>query len=188
MTTERRASFEAALSPHMDELYGTAVRLTRSRTEAEDVLQEAVLRAWAHWDSFEEGTNARAWMHRILFNTFVNGWRRRKREREVLGAVREDAGRDAHWASGERELGPSASVLQSGLGDEVSAALDEMPAVFRSAVQLVDLGGRSYKDAADILGCPVGTIMSRLHRGRRWLQQRLREYAASEGYLVASAA
>ncbi|MCU0672797.1 MAG: sigma-70 family RNA polymerase sigma factor [Myxococcota bacterium] len=184
---ERRASFEATIAPYLGELHGTAVRLTRSHSDADDVLQETVMRAWAFWDRFEEGTNARAWMHRILFNTFVNGWRRKKREREVLGVVREDEGREPHWARGERALGPSAVELESGLGDEVSAALDEMPEVFRGAVKLVDLGGRSYKDAADILGCPVGTVMSRLHRGRRWLQERLREYAAAEGYVAAAA-
>lgn len=184
--TERRASFEATIAPHLSELHGTAVRLTRSRSDADDVLQETVMRAWAFWDRFEEGTNARAWMHRILFNTFVNGWRRKKREREVLGVVREDTGREPHWARGERALGPSATEMESGLGDEVSAALAEMPEVFRGAVKLVDLGGRSYKDAADILGCPVGTVMSRLHRGRRWLQDRLRDYAAAEGYVAAA--
>ena len=105
MTTRSRASFEATLAPHVDELYGAAVRLTRSRADADDVLQEAMTRAWAFWDRFEEGTNARAWMHRILFNTFVNGYRRRKREREVLGQVKRETVHDAHWSRGERELG-----------------------------------------------------------------------------------
>ncbi len=184
--TERRATFEATIAPHLSELRGAAVRLTRSRVDADDVLQETVMRAWAFWDRFEVGTNARAWMHRILFNTFVNGWRRAKREHEILGLVGEGVGREPHWARGERPLGPSAAELESGLGDEVCAALAEMPEAFRGAVKLVDLGGRSYKDAADILGCPVGTVMSRLHRGRRWLQERLRDYAAGEGYVAAA--
>ncbi len=133
-------------------------------------------RAWAFWDRFEEGTNARAWMHRILFNTFVNGYRRRKREREVLGRVHRESLPD---------LTPAPNAL--GVGDEVRSALEDLPEVFRDVVLLVDLRGQSYRDAADALGCPVGTVMSRLHRGRRILKLRLRDYAAAEGYIAAAA-
>ncbi|MEM9071596.1 MAG: sigma-70 family RNA polymerase sigma factor [Myxococcota bacterium] len=186
MNPATRASFEATLAPHLDELYGAAVRLTRSRADADDVLQEAMARAWAFWDRFEEGTNARAWMHRILYNTFVNGYRRKKREREILGQVRRETVRDAHWSRGERTLrGPIDP--QQGIGDEVKAALEALPDTFRLAVELVDLRGQSYKDAADAIGCPVGTVMSRLHRGRRLLKESLVDYARSEGYIPAAA-
>ncbi len=178
-----RANFEAVVSPHLDELYGAAVRLTRSRSDADDVLQETMTRAWAFWDRFQEGTNARAWMHRILFNTFVNGYRRRKREREVLGQVKRETVVAPHWSRGERAL---AQAPMQGIGDEVKAALEELPDAFRQVVEIVDLRGRSYKEAAAILGCPVGTVMSRLHRGRRLLKQTLREYAEAEGYVRAA--
>ena len=108
--------------------------LTRSRSDADDVLQEAMTRAWAFWDRFEAGTNARAWMHRILFNTFVNGYRRRKREREVLGMVEVQTARGPHWSRGERSLSPR-NELAYGVGDEVRAALEELPPGFRTVVR-----------------------------------------------------
>lgn len=185
--SEARASFEATVGPHLDELYGAAVRLTRSRSDADDVLQEAMARAWAFWDRFESGTNARAWMHRILFNTFVNGYRRRKREREILGLVEQQTQRAPHWSRGERQLSHR-NELAWGVGDEVRAALEALPESFRVVVELVDLKGQSYKEAAEKIGCPVGTVMSRLHRGRRQLKQSLRDYATSEGYVSACAA
>lgn len=184
LDTERR-KFEAAVAPYMDELYGAAVRLTRSRSDADDVLQEAMTRAWAFWDRFQEGTNARAWMHRILFNTFVNGYRRKKREREILAQVKVETIREPHWSRGEAKLEQQRPPMAL-VGDEVRAALAELQPAFREAVVLVDLQGRSYKEAAAQLGCPVGTIMSRLHRGRKALQATLRGYAEAEGYVAAA--
>lgn len=183
--TQARASFEATVGPHLDELYGAAVRLTRSRSDADDVLQEAMARAWAFWDRFESGTNARAWMHRILFNTFVNGYRRRKREREILGMVEQQTQRGPHWSRGERQL-TSRNELAWGVGDEVRSALEALPDSFRIVVELVDLKGQSYKEAAELIGCPVGTVMSRLHRGRRQLKLALKDYATAEGYVRAA--
>ncbi len=180
-----RAEFQAAVSPYLDELYGAAVRLTRSRSDADDVLQEAMTRAWAFWDRFEEGTNARAWMHRILFNTFVNGYRRKKREREILAQVRVETVRDPHWSRGEASLEAKRPALAL-VGDEVKCALEDLPDAFRQVVVMVDLQGRSYKEAADAIGCPVGTVMSRLHRGRRALSAKLRDYAEQEGYVAAA--
>lgn len=174
-----RAAFEAILAPHMDELYGAAVRLARSPSDADDVLQEAMARAWTFWDRFEAGTNVRAWMHRILYNTFVNGYRKRRREREVLAKVHDD----------RKALAKLEAPAPSGgmdLGDEVSEALEELPMTFRAVVERVDLHGQSYRETAEALGCPVGTVMSRLHRGRRLLKERLRGYAATEGYVAAA--
>lgn len=173
----KRVQFESAVTPHLDELYGAAVKLTRSPTEAEDVLQDAVTRAWTFWDRFEEGTNARAWMHRILFNTFVNRYRKRKREREVLTQMHEQRVPEApRFAESE--------LAEAGLGDEVKAALEGIPGTFREVVELVDIAGASYKEAAARLQCPVGTIMSRLHRGRKLLGGMLQDYAMTEGYLA----
>ena len=174
-----RSAFEAILAPHMGELHGAAMRLSRSPSDADDVLQEAMARAWMFWDRFEPGTNVRAWMHRILYNTFVNGYRRRRREREVLEQVHEDE-------CALRDDTTDVHILEDGLGDEVRTALSSLPETFREVVERVDLHGDSYRDAADAIGCPVGTIMSRLHRGRRLLKEQLRGYATSEGYVQAA--
>lgn len=176
-----RSDYDASVRPHVPELYGTAVRLTRSRTEADDLLQDTLARAWVFWHRFQKGTNARAWMHRILMNTFITGYRRRRREREIMERVALEA-----QALPSPELTPSmpedASPRDS-LGDEVRAALDTIRPEFRSAVELVDVEERSYQEAAELLGCPIGTIMSRLHRGRRALREQLRTYAFEEGYV-----
>ena len=177
-TQKSRRQFERTLAPYLEELYGSAMRLTRSPADADDVLQEAMARAWAFWDRYEEGTNVRAWMHRILFNTFVNGYRRNKREREILGQVHRERIPDPFWT--RRELAGEE------LGDEVKGALSTLPESFREAIELVDIGGASYRDAADAIGCPVGTVMSRLHRGRRLLGAQLRDYAIEEGYVAAA--
>ncbi len=175
-TRNERADFDATVMPHIDELYGTAVRLTRSGSDAEDLVQEAVMRAWAFWNRFEKGTNARAWMHRILRNTFINGYRKKKRERELLQAARDEQ-------TVKEDRGGLRRAIGEALGDEVEAALSAIPEDFRRVVLLVDLRDMSYKEAAEELGCPIGTVMSRLHRGRRLLQERLRGYAQREGYI-----
>lgn len=176
-----REEFERTVLQYIDELYGTAVRMTRSRAEADDVVQEAILRAWLFWDRFETGTNARAWMHRILMNTFINGYRRRRREREVLDEVQRDA-------KPETLAIPEANADDAeGISDEVERALESLPEEFRAVVLLVDMDELTYREVADVLGCPIGTVMSRLHRGRRVLKRRLREYAMGEGYIAAAA-
>jgi RNA polymerase sigma-70 factor, ECF subfamily len=173
--------FQRAVLPHTSELYGTAVRLTRSRSEADDLLQEAMMRAWSFWDRFEKGTNARAWMHRILMNTFINGYRRRKRERDFLAEVDRDLGERPFRDAAVRQ------ARTDGLGDEVEEALKTLPDEFRQVVLLVDFDDLSYREVADTLGCPIGTVMSRLHRGRRVLKRQLRGYALAEGYLQQAA-
>ena len=178
-----RSDYELAIRPHMPELYGAAIRLTRSRIDADDLLQEALTRAWTFWHRFQKGSNARAWMHRILYNTFVTRYRKRRREREVLERVARE--RKATTPPVE-VLRPPRGADADGLGDEVRAALSTLKPEFRRAVELVDVQDRSYQEAAEALGCPVGTIMSRLHRGRRALREQLRGYAVSEGYVKAA--
>ncbi len=175
-----RRQFDQAILVHLDELYGTAVRLTRSRNDAEDLVQEAVMRAWAFWDRFEPGTNARAWIHRILVNTFINGYRKKKRERDMLARARIDAVRKPMWVHQDRQK------KREGVGDEVEAALVRLPEEFRVVLLMVDFNDLTYREAADALGCPVGTIMSRLHRARRRLQDDLREYATEAGFVAAA--
>jgi len=179
----RRAAFEAAVCPHLPELRRAARRLTRCDATAEDVLQESLTRAWRYWDGFDAGSNARAWMHRIVHNTFVNGWRRARREQRTLGDLQRT--RRAQFELARADHGRSMPV--EGVGDEVSVALAELPEEFRELVLLVALPGLSYRDAATHIGRPVGTVMSRLHRGRRRLSSVLRAYAEAEGYVRVAA-
>lgn len=176
-----RHDFEREVLRHRRELIGAGMRMTGSRAEAEDLVQDAVMRAWVFWHRFEPGTNGRAWMHRILLNTFINGYRRRRRERDILQTVHAQELRDQGW---------DASVAMTPgetLGDEVQAALDALPEDFRRVVVLVDLEERSYRDAADAIGCPIGTVMSRLHRARRAMKQKLSDYATTSGHLAEAA-
>ncbi len=176
-------SFDAAVARHVPALREAARRLTGSLDEADDLVQEAVLRAWTFWDRFEPGSNARAWLHRILVNTFINAYRKQRRERELFRLAGEEARREATTCSVLR------AAERDGLGDEVGAALASLPSEFRAVVELVDLGDFSYREVASELGCPIGTVMSRLHRARKQLGELLAEYASLEGYMpLASAA
>jgi RNA polymerase sigma-70 factor (ECF subfamily) len=156
-------------------LRGAALRLTRNRSDADDLLQETTLRAWRFWSDYEPGSNLRAWLHRILLNTFVNAYRRARREREVLGEARAAA-----EALDGRAKEPH--VLFVSLGDEVQGELGELPADFRNVLWAVAVDDLSYREAAESLGCPIGTVMSRLHRARHAMQQALRPYALAHGY------
>jgi RNA polymerase sigma-70 factor (ECF subfamily) len=154
--------------PCVPELSRTALRLTRGTALADDLVQETLTRAWQSRSSFQPGTNARAWTHRILFNTYINHYRKRKRERQALEEMRGLAHRPVRSP-------------HEGFGDEVVAALRALRPEFREAVELVDLGDLSYQAAAARLDCPVGTVMSRLHRGRRRLRSALEAYATEQG-------
>jgi len=162
-----RASYDREVLRHRAELVAAAVRLTGSRAEADDLVQEAVMRAWVFWHRFEPGTNGRAWMHRILLNTFINGYRKRRREREVLTQV--------HAVESHVRRGAEQRAFTPGeaLSDEVHAALWRLPEEFRRVIVLVDLEDKSYRDAAQAMSCPIGTVMSRLHRARRAMQREL---------------
>jgi RNA polymerase sigma-70 factor (ECF subfamily) len=180
MTEIRRDDFDRAILAHFDELYGTAVRLTRDKSDAEDLVQEAIMRAWAFWERFQPGTNGRAWIHRILMNTFINGYRKRKRERDVMSQVRVQVAKKPQWVHDDDKR------RRDGLSDEVEAALEALPEEFREVVLMVDGTGLSYREAATALDCPIGTVMSRLHRARKRLQADLRSYALVEGYVRAA--
>lgn len=171
-----RALFAREVLAHRAELVASGARLSGSRAEAEDLVQEAILRAWVFFDRFQPGTNGRAWMHRILFNTFVNGYRRRRREREILGQIHAT---ELH--ASKESIGRGALPTES-LSDEVQAALTKLHPDFRRVIEIVDLDERSYRDAALLLGCPIGTVMSRLHRARRAMKRELESYAEAEGW------
>ena len=176
-----RGAFDQHVLRHRGELLAAGIRLAGSRAEAEDLVQEAVMRAWVFWHRFEPGTNGRAWMHRILLNTFINGYRKRRRERDVLAAVQVEELRALGWDA-RVSMAPGEA-----LGDEVSAALARLPEEFRRVLVLVDLEEQSYRDAALALGCPIGTVMSRLHRARSAMKRELGRYAVTEGYVPQAA-
>jgi RNA polymerase sigma-70 factor (ECF subfamily) len=170
----QRHDFMKSIDPILDGLLGAAVRLTGSRSDAEDLLQETLLHAYQGWGRFETGTNVRAWMHRILMNTYISSYRRRVRERRALDVDADPSKRDLLMSDAqsvvERDDG---GLVPRGLGRAVQAALDELPNEFRVVVVMADIGELSYREIADSLGCPIGTVMSRLHRGRRALAKRL---------------
>lgn len=183
---KHRAEFEKTALPYLDSLYGAAFRLTRDRRDAEDLVQDTMLRAYRFWDSFETNSNCKAWLFRILTNTFINGYQKRKRAREVLSlAVSEQEATDGvlvHQGS-MSQRDPEGLLTEGTLSDDVAGALNALPEEFRLAVVLCDVEGFSYKEIADIMECPVGTVMSRLHRGRKILKQSLEEFAIAHGII-----
>lgn len=183
---DKRAAFERQALVHTDALFGAAYRLTRNARDAEDLVQDSLLRAYRFWDSFEQDSNCKAWLLRIVTNTFINEYQRRKRSREVLDAA--TAEQDAtdgvlmHAGATDRQS-PERKLIERSVSDDVQRALDGLPGDFRTAVVLCDVQGLSYKEIADIMQTPVGTVMSRLFRGRKLLAAALREFALAEGYL-----
>jgi RNA polymerase sigma-70 factor (ECF subfamily) len=180
-----RSEFESLTLEHMDALYGAALRLTRSPKDAEDLVQDTYLKAFRFFDSFERGTNIKAWLFKIQTNTFINKYRRKVKEREVAETPAEDIVLDRFVSSEQvRALqDPEGDFFGRLLSDEVVEALDQVPVDFRMVVILADIQGFSYKEIAEIVGCPVGTVMSRLFRGRRILQKHLYQYAIREGII-----
>ncbi|MCK6552062.1 sigma-70 family RNA polymerase sigma factor [Myxococcota bacterium] len=179
------SEFEALTLEYMDALYGAALRLTRSPKDAEDLVQDTYLKAFRFFDTFEKGTNVKAWMFKILTNTFINKYRRKVKEREIAETPAEDVVLD-RFVSTEavRALQePENDFFGKLLSDEVVEALDQVPVDFRMVVILADIQDFSYKEIAEIVGCPVGTVMSRLFRGRRILQNQLYDYAIKEGVI-----
>src|SRR5215831_34909 len=183
---EKRAEFERQALVHTDALFGAAYRLTRNARDAEDLVQDSLLRAYRFWDSFEQDSNCKAWLLRIVTNTFINEYQRKKRSREVLDAAtaEQDAtdGVLVQAAANDKQT-PAQVLLHNSVSDDVQRALDSLPDDFRTAVILCDMQGLSYKEIADIMETPVGTVMSRLFRGRKLLAAALREFAIAEGYV-----
>ena len=180
----QRESFESVALIHLDSLYGTALRMTRDPRDAEDLVQDCVLSAFRFYDKFEPGTNIKAWLFKILTNTFINKYRKRVREREVRDVIDQDETPSLMSEDvAEVSRDPERALVGNLLSDDVKRALEAVPYDYRLAVVLCDLEEFSYKEIADIMDCPVGTVMSRLHRGRRLLQKSLREYAIREGVI-----
>ena len=187
---QKRNDFERQALVHVDALYGAAYRLTRNPRDAEDLVKDSLLRAYKFWDSFQRDSNCKAWLLRIVTNTFINEYQRRKRSREVLDAA--SAEQDATdgvlvQAMARDKQAPDQMLLQASVSDDVQKALESLPDDFRTAVILCDMQGLSYKEIAEIMQTPVGTVMSRLFRGRKLLANALREFAVAEGYVKDSA-
>jgi len=176
-TGKAHAPFATQCLPHQQELYGVAMRICRDPDTAKDLVQETLLRAMVAWDSFEPGSNLRAWLFRILTNAFINGYRKRRRHQRFAVERPGDAlcalyGRDQdHTDDLEDEL------YGNELSDEVQGALGRLAADYRDVVERADLRGQKYKDIADELEVPIGTVMSRLFRARRVLESELAGYA-----------
>ena len=176
--------FEAEALRHLDALYRTALRMTRSEADAEDLVQETYIRAFRFKDQFTLGTNMKAWLFRILTNTFINTYRRKTAQPEVtdLDGIDEFSlyRRMADDRAASTSPDPEAELLNSVVDTEVTNALEELPEKFRTTV-LLDVEGFSYKEIAEMLAIPIGTVMSRLHRGRKFLQKRLYDLARERG-------
>jgi RNA polymerase sigma-70 factor (ECF subfamily) len=181
------SDFEREALPHLPALYAAALRMTRHEKDAEDLVQDALLRAYRFFDTFEAGTNCKAWLFRILTNVFCNRYREREREHEIMNEAEASSANVEQFLAG---AGADAADAESALlGHMVSAdvekALASLPPDFRMAVILADLEDFSYKEIAEIMECPAGTVMSRLYRGRKLLQQLLYQYAVEQGIIKA---
>ena len=181
---EQAARFERDVMPFLDSLYGAALRMTRNPSDAEDLVQETTLKAFAAFDSFTEGTNLRAWLFRILTNSYINQYRKQQRQPHQTSA---DDLSDGQLNDVGEHLGlrsAEAEALDQLADAEIVDALAALPDDFRMAVYLADIEGFSYKEIAEIMDTPVGTVMSRLSRGRKLLRELLREYAAERGFVA----
>jgi RNA polymerase sigma-70 factor (ECF subfamily) len=186
-TQARRERFEREAMPLLDQLYSAALRTTRNATDAEDLVQETYAKAYAAFHQYRPGTNLKAWMYRILTNTYINTYRKKQRQPlEADSGEVEDyqlARAESHSSSGLRSA--EAEALDRLPDSDVKRALQQIPEDFRLAVYFADVEGYSYKEIAEIMETPIGTVMSRLHRGRRQLRDLLADYAAGRGIVAA---
>jgi RNA polymerase sigma-70 factor (ECF subfamily) len=182
-TKKKHTEFEAEALPHMDVLYNFALRTTGNEDDARDLLQETYLKAYRFWDKYEKGTNIRAWLFRIMKNSYINRYRKETKEPDKV-----DYDDIENFYNTIRAESTDPNDLQQQLygnllGDEVTKALQSLPDDFRTVVILCDIEGLTYEEIAEFVECPIGTVRSRLHRGRKLLQAKLFEYAKQQGMI-----
>ena len=184
LSSDDKARFQEEALPYLDSLYGAALRMTRNPADAEDLVQETMLRAYRSFERFEPGTNLKAWLFRILTNAYINTYRKKQREPKKISQdevedfdlYRELKDHDPQW-----DATPENIVLDSLVDSDIIEAIEDLPEQFRLAVVLSDVEGFSYAEMAEIMDVPLGTVMSRLHRGRKALQKRLWDLARDRG-------
>jgi len=180
---EKQREFSAEALPHMDVLYNFALRMTGNPDDADDLLQETYLKAFRFWDKFEKGTNCRAWLFRIMKNSYINRYRKESREpdtvdyddvEEFYNSIRDETAETTDME--ERLFGNL-------LDDDVAKALESLPVDFRTVLILCDIERFTYEEISEFVNCPIGTVRSRLHRGRKMLRAKLWKYARNRGYV-----
>lgn len=174
--------FEGEFLPHIDAMYNFAYRLTYDEDDAKDLVQETYLKAFRFINSFEEGTNAKAWLFRILKNSFINDYRKKSKEPSKVDYNDVESYYNSEDANAEITPDLRVEALQDMIGDEISNALNSLAVDFRTVIILCDLEGFTYEEMAKILDIPIGTVRSRLHRARNLLKEKLRSYAQQMGY------
>ena len=174
--------FDGEFLPHIDAMYNFAYRLTYDEDDAKDLVQETYLKAFRFINSFEEGTNAKAWLFRILKNSFINDYRKKSKEPNKVDYNEVESYYNSEDANAEITPDLRVEALQDMIGDEISNALNSLAVDFRTVIILCDLEGFTYEEMAKILDIPIGTVRSRLHRARNLLKEKLRSYAQSMGY------
>ena len=180
-------AFELACLPHQSEMYGVAMRICRNPDQAKDLVQETLMRAMVAWESFQTGSNLRAWLFRILTNSFINVYRKRRRHQRFATERPGDALAALYGTDVDHTETLDEAIVAQELCDEVKTALDRLGPEYRDVVERADLRGEKYKDIAESLQVPIGTVMSRLFRARRVLETELRGFAAAD-YGIARAA
>jgi RNA polymerase sigma-70 factor (ECF subfamily) len=183
--TVRAPAFETQAMGFVDALYNTAYRMTRNAADAEDLVQETYFKAYKNFDKFEPGTNLKAWLFRIMKNTFINNYRKQQLQppQSDFAAIEDSFESQVTEEAAQKIRNPEDELLEDVLDEDVQRAMDELPEDYRMVVVLADLEGFSYKEVSEILEIPLGTVMSRLYRGRRLLEGTLLRYAHEHGYL-----
>ncbi len=182
-TQKKQREFEGEAIPHMDVLYNFALRTTGNVDDARDLLQETYLKAYRFWDKYEKGTNIRAWLFRIMKNSYINRYRKETKEPDTVDYEDVENFYNSIRAESTDPNDLQEKLFGNLLGDEASKALTSLPDDFRTVVILCDIEGMTYEEIAEFLDIPIGTVRSRLHRGRKLLQQQLFDYAQKQGMI-----
>lgn len=181
---QKQQEFSEEIIPHLDAIYTFALRLTADPNDAEDLVQDTVVKAYRFFSSFEKGTNAKAWLYRILKNSYINSYRKKSKEPNQVDydevSTYYETVRDERMDTTDLEE----MMFRDMLGDDVNKALQALPEDFRTVVMLCDMDGFTYEEIANMLDVPIGTIRSRLHRGRNLLRAQLKDFAAKRGFSV----